>query len=43
MIAPRRLPALAQRLVDRGYGAAALAKIMGGNLERIARQVWKTG
>lgn len=36
MIAPRRLPALAQRLVDRGYGAAALAKIMRGRSGRRA-------
>lgn len=40
MIPPWRLPEIAEVLLQRGYGSTTLAKIMGGNLERIARSVW---
>jgi membrane dipeptidase len=42
MIPPWRLPEIAQALSDRGCGTATLAKIMGGNFQRIARSVWRS-
>lgn len=41
MVEPERIPAIGQALLDRGYGEAAVAGIMGGNLLRLAGQVWK--
>ncbi|MGH6910652.1 MAG: membrane dipeptidase, partial [Phenylobacterium sp.] len=41
MLAPEALPAIAQRLVDLGYDEATLIGILGGNLMRLARAVWK--
>lgn len=41
MIPPWRLPEIAERLFDRGCGSATLAKVMGGNWERVARSVWR--
>jgi membrane dipeptidase len=41
MLPPEAIPMLAQRLVDLGYGEAALSAILGGNLIRLAREVWK--
>jgi membrane dipeptidase len=38
---PEQLPALEAALADRGYPAADIAGIMGGNFLRVARQVWK--
>nr|WP_053000361.1 membrane dipeptidase [Sphingomonas sp. Y57] len=40
MIEPWRLPAIAERLHDRGHSPQTLAKLFGGNHLRIAEQVW---
>jgi membrane dipeptidase len=41
MIGPERIPEIGQALLDRGYGEAAVAGILGGNLVRLAEQVWR--
>jgi membrane dipeptidase len=41
MVEPERIPEIGQALLDRGYGEAAVAGILGGNLIRLAGQVWK--
>lgn len=41
MVEPERLPEIGQALLDRGYGEGAVAAIFGGNLMRLAGQVWK--
>lgn len=41
MIEPERLPEVAEALMAKGYGADSLAKILGGNLLRVARATWK--
>ena len=38
---PEQLPPLEAELAGRGYPAADIAAIMGGNFLRVARQVWK--
>jgi membrane dipeptidase len=38
---PEHLPALEAELARRGYPAADIAGIMGGNFLRVAREVWK--
>jgi membrane dipeptidase len=40
MIEPERIPEIGQALLDRGYGEAAVAAILGGNLLRLAKQIW---
>jgi membrane dipeptidase len=40
---PEQLPPLEAELSRRGYSAADIAAIMGGNSLRVARQVWKPG
>jgi membrane dipeptidase len=40
MVPPEALPAVAQGLLDLGYGQDAVADVLGGNLMRLARQVW---
>lgn len=40
-IEPERLPLLVQAMVDRGYPAEAIKKIVGGNHLRVACEVWK--
>jgi membrane dipeptidase len=37
------LPAFRERLHARGYGAAEVSKIFGGNLMRVFREVWRDG
>lgn len=39
--APEQIPEIAQCLSEMGYTAAQVAKVMGGNLMRLAREVWK--
>jgi membrane dipeptidase len=39
--APEQIPGIAEALLRRGYSESDLAKIMGGNLLRIANNVWK--
>jgi len=41
LVEPERLPHIVEGLMAKGYGKAALAKILGGNLLRIAREVWR--
>lgn len=41
MIGPEDIPAIGQALLDRGYGEAAVAGILGGNLVRLAERIWK--
>ena len=41
MVEPWRLPAIASFLIDRGHSTDVLGKLLGGNFERIARQVWR--
>lgn len=41
MIEPERLPRIVEGLTAKGYGSASLTKILGGNLMRIAGEVWK--
>jgi membrane dipeptidase len=41
MVAPEQLPAIVERLIALGYTEQALRGILGENLLRIARQVWK--
>jgi membrane dipeptidase len=40
-VAPEQLPEIVATLQGWGYGDADLAHILGGNLMRVARQVWK--
>lgn len=40
MLPPEAIPQLVQRLLDLGYDNQALAAILGGNLMRLAQQVW---
>jgi membrane dipeptidase len=40
-IEPERLPLLVQSMVDHGYPAEAIKKIVGGNHLRVAMAVWK--
>jgi membrane dipeptidase len=37
---PRTLPKLTERLVQKGYDAAAVQKVLGANWVRVMRQVW---
>jgi membrane dipeptidase len=39
-IPPWRLPTLAAALADRGWASARVAKLMGGNLMRVAAEAW---
>jgi membrane dipeptidase len=41
MVEPERLPEVAEALMAKGYDADSLAKILGGNLLRVARTTWK--
>jgi membrane dipeptidase len=41
MVEPERLPLVVEALMAKGYEAASLSKILGGNLLRVARQTWK--
>ncbi|MBI3292041.1 MAG: membrane dipeptidase [Elusimicrobia bacterium] len=41
-VAVREFPAVTARLLDRGWNAGDVAKVMGGNLCRVYRQVWGT-
>lgn len=41
MVEPERLPLVVEALMAKGYDAASLSKILGGNLLRVARQTWK--
>lgn len=41
MVAPEQLEPIVDRLLQMGYSDAALAGILGGNLMRVARQVWR--
>jgi membrane dipeptidase len=41
MVAPEQLPAIVETLQGWGYGDADLQAILGGNLMRLARTVWK--
>lgn len=40
-VAPEQLPEIAECLRGMGHGTADIARIFGGNLLRIAREVWK--
>jgi membrane dipeptidase len=40
-VTPEQIPEIAQCLHSMGYAATDIARVMGGNLLRIARQVWK--
>ena len=40
-VAPEQLPEIVQTLLDWGYGTDDLRDILGGNLMRLARTVWK--
>jgi membrane dipeptidase len=40
-VAPEQLPEIVQTLLNWGYGEGALRDILGGNLMRLARQVWR--
>jgi membrane dipeptidase len=39
---PERIGEVAELLLKRGYGEDAIGKILGGNFERVAEQVWKS-
>lgn len=41
MLAPEQLPAVVQGLLERGYRDDELTGLLGGNLLRLARQVWR--
>jgi membrane dipeptidase len=41
MVEPERIPAIGQALLDLGYPDAAVEGVLGGNLMRVAGQVWK--
>jgi membrane dipeptidase len=41
MVEPERLAAVAEHLMAKGYSSASVSKILGGNLVRVARQIWK--
>lgn len=41
MLSPLELPAVVEELDRLGYGEVDLAKILGGNLLRVAGEVWK--
>ena len=43
MVAPEQVEPMVERLLQLGYSDAALAGILGGNLMRVARQVWSGG
>jgi membrane dipeptidase len=43
MVAPEQLEAIVQALQKLGYGDADLRAVLGGNLMRLARTVWKSG
>jgi membrane dipeptidase len=40
-VEPERFPIIAERLLDKGYGAAEVQGIMGHNNLRVAREVWR--
>jgi membrane dipeptidase len=42
MVEPERLPGLVEMMLERGYGEDAVRAILGSNLERVARAVWKS-
>lgn len=41
MVAPEQLEAVVQTLLDWGYSDVDLRAVLGGNLMRLARSVWK--
>jgi membrane dipeptidase len=41
MIGPREIPAIAEALLRRNWSEDDVAGVLGGNLMRVARQVWK--
>jgi membrane dipeptidase len=41
IVAPEQLPAIVEGLILRGYEDSAVLGILGGNLMRVARQVWQ--
>ncbi|HEY1426216.1 MAG TPA: membrane dipeptidase [Caulobacteraceae bacterium] len=41
-VPPEQLPALTEGLLRRGYAEADVRAVMGGNLMRVAREVWRT-
>jgi hypothetical protein len=41
MVEPERIPTIAQGLLDLGYTDAAVGGVLGGNLMRVAGEVWK--
>lgn len=43
MVAPEQLPGIVEILQNWGYGDADLQAVLGGNLMRLARAVWKPG
>jgi membrane dipeptidase len=43
MVAPEQLEAIVLALQRLGYGDADLRAVLGGNLMRLARTVWKSG
>ena len=42
MVAPEQLPGIVEILQNWGYGDSDLQAVLGGNLMRLARAVWKT-
>lgn len=40
MLGPEDIPRIVQRLLDMGYDDSALTAVLGGNLMRLAEQVW---
>ena len=43
MVAPEQLPGIVETLQNWGYGDSDLQAVLGGNLMRLARTVWKSG
>jgi membrane dipeptidase len=41
MLGPEGVPTVVQGLADLGYGADAITAVLGGNLMRVARAVWR--
>jgi len=41
LVRPEQVPAIVAELVRMGYDDEALQDILGGNLLRVARQVWR--
>ncbi|MDT9599724.1 dipeptidase [Sphingosinicella rhizophila] len=39
---PEEIPNIAAKLLQRGYGEAELAKVLGGNFRRVAAEAWKS-